>query len=108
MTTPGTVAGVSTDQVIDVELRRGDSLTVEYEDRVTASFPLAALREGCPCAGCRGRRDTGHAASAGESIDAVDAELHGNWGISIRWNDGHDTGIYSWSLLRRWWDGAIE
>ena len=29
----------------------------------------------------------------------IDAELHGNWGLSIRWNDGHDTGIYSWDYL---------
>ena len=32
-----------------------------------------------------------------------DAELVGAWGLSIRWSDGHSTGIYSWELLRDAW-----
>jgi len=28
--------------------------------------------------------------------------------MSIRWSDGHDTGIYSWDVLRRWWDGGLQ
>jgi DUF971 family protein len=24
--------------------------------------------------------------------------------MQIRWNDGHDTGIYAWSMLRAWHD----
>jgi DUF971 family protein len=35
-------------------------------------------------------------------LEAVDAELVGNWGILIRWNDGHGTGIYAWGLLAEW------
>nr|MBA2327462.1 DUF971 domain-containing protein [Actinomycetota bacterium] len=31
-----------------------------------------------------------------------DAELIGAWGITLRWNDGHSTGIFSWDLLRHW------
>lgn len=33
-------------------------------------------------------------------VQAVDAELVGNYAIRIRFNDGHDTGIYSWAYLR--------
>ena len=29
----------------------------------------------------------------------VDAHLVGNWGLGVTWNDGHNTGIYSWPLL---------
>jgi DUF971 family protein len=29
----------------------------------------------------------------------IDAEFGGAWGMSITWNDGHSTGIYSWDLL---------
>jgi DUF971 family protein len=32
----------------------------------------------------------------------VDAKLVGAWGLMIRWNDGHETGIYAWSILRAW------
>jgi DUF971 family protein len=90
--------------VIDVELDREHELRVEYDDGVTAAFPVLELRQACPCAGCQGRRQQGLAPFAGEAITALDAELHGNWGIAIRWSDGHATGIYAWEYLRRWWD----
>ena len=35
-----------------------------------------------------------------------DAELVGAWGLSVTWNDGHSTGIYSWDALRRWCDAT--
>jgi DUF971 family protein len=35
-------------------------------------------------------------------LTAIDAELVGNWGLTIRWSDGHETGIYAWSILRAW------
>jgi DUF971 family protein len=41
-------------------------------------------------------------------ISIVNAELTGAWGISIEWSDGHSTGIYAWSVLRRWWDSALD
>ena len=33
-------------------------------------------------------------------ISVVDAELVGNYAVRIRFSDGHDTGLYSWSYLR--------
>jgi DUF971 family protein len=90
-------------QVTDIELERDLELRVTYDDGVTATFPVLELRRSCPCAGCRGRREQGLDAYSGASISVVDAELHGNWGISISWSDGHDTGIYSWEHLRSWW-----
>jgi DUF971 family protein len=93
-------------QVVDVELDREVALRVTYDDGMRAEFPIAAVREACPCAGCRGRREQGQRVTHVTEVHAVGAELHGNWGISIRWNDGHDTGIYSWDLLRRWWDAG--
>lgn len=94
--------------VIDIELERERELRVTYDDGVTATFPLLVLRQACPCAGCRGRRDQELDAYAGSSITALDAKLHGNWGIAIRWSDGHDTGIYPWEHLRRWWDAGLD
>ena len=62
----------------------------------------------CPCATCRGRREQSLDAFSGETISVASAELHGNWGITIRWSDGHDTGIYGWDYLRRWWDAGVD
>jgi DUF971 family protein len=100
----GTLPTMSGTQVIDIEVERTVEVRVTYDDGVTAVFPVEALRLACPCAGCRGRREQGRPAWAGDSISIVDAELHGNWGISLRWSDGHDTGIYAWSYLRSWWE----
>jgi len=99
---------VPSTQVVDVELDREVELRVTYEDDVTAAFDLLTLREACPCATCRGRRDQGTEAYGGSSISARSAQMHGNWGISITWSDGHATGIYPWDLLRRWWDDAAS
>jgi len=33
------------------------------------------------------------------------AELHDAWGLNITWNDGHNTGIYPFELLRQWHEG---
>jgi DUF971 family protein len=91
-------------QVVDVEVDRTTAMRVTYEDGVDATFPVLALRRACPCAGCRGQRDQGREAFTGTAVTILEAELHGNWGISIRWSDGHNTGIYAWSYLRSWWD----
>ncbi len=102
------------DSVIDIEVRRSESLRIEYADGVVAEFPVAALRAACPCATCRGIREQGGsvwppAGSASTATVTIDtAELAGAWGLSIRWSDGHDTGIYAWSVLRKWWDAGHD
>lgn len=96
-------------EVVDVTVDRQRSVTVVYDDGVTAAFALDEFRRACPCAGCRGAREQGrepYAArpgSAGPTI--VDAELVGAWGLSVRWSDGHEAGIYSWDAMRRWYEG---
>lgn len=98
----------SAPQVVDVEVERDVEVRVTYDDGVTATFPVLELRRACPCAGCRGRREQGREAYDGSTVSVLDAELHGNWGISLRWSDGHDTGIYAWQHLRDWWDAADD
>ena len=106
--TSGTLTSVPNAQVIDVELERQLELRVAYDDGVTCTFPLLDLRRACPCATCRRRRDDGRPAYDGNSIEARGAEMHGNWGISIDWSDGHSTGIYPWTHLRSWWDSGLD
>jgi len=87
---------------VAVELDRSAALTVEWADGVRQRFALTDLRRNCPCAECRGLREQGRTPSADREARAVDAELTGGWGLSIRWDDGHSTGIYAWSILRMW------
>ncbi len=88
----------------DVELDRARHLRLRWTDGRLSTFALDALREACPCAECRARRERGLPVppprlEGAPPLEARGAELVGNWGILIRWSDGHDTGIFSWALL---------
>lgn len=91
--------------VVEISIEREVRLTASFDDGVTIEWPVDELRRVCPCAGCRGQREQGRdpwSPRPGlESPQIMDAELVGAFGLSIRWNDGHDTGIYSWDYLRR-------
>jgi DUF971 family protein len=88
----------------DVELDRARHLRLRWADGQVTTFLLDTLRAACPCAQCRSRRDLGQPvppprAPNAPPLEARSAELVGNWGIQFHWSDGHDTGIFSWSLL---------
>jgi ATP-binding protein involved in chromosome partitioning len=97
---------------ISVDLDRTSGLTVRWADGTETGFGLEELRVNCPCAECRGRREQGHPAWPGpgapQPLEATGAELVGAWGISLRWNDRHETGIYAWGLLRHWSDDPAK
>jgi DUF971 family protein len=98
--------------VTGVEIERTEQMSVTFDDGTVCVFPLAALRAACPCATCRGWRERGEPAwprpGQAATIEVRDAEFVGAWGVSIKWNDGHDTGIYAWSALRRWWSAGLD
>ena len=89
-----------------IDVVRDEGVTITFADGYVAAFDLVTLRQGCPCATCRGVRDRGEPAWPGPSspqpLRIDDAALHGAWGLDIWWNDGHATGIYPFDALRRW------
>ena len=97
---------------VDIDIVRDERVTVTFADGVVAEFGVAALRAACPCASCRGWRERGEQAwprpGMADTVSIGHAELTGAWGLSIDWSDGHSTGIYAWSVLRRWWDAGLE
>jgi len=60
-------------------------------------------RQHCPCAACTDEF-TGELRIKPDSVPMFlgvnDVEAVGRYGIRFRWSDGHDTGIYSFTLLR--------
>lgn len=93
---------------VDIAIERKRAVTITFADHTVCEFPVDALRAACPCATCRGRRERGEVAWPQRgAINIVHAELNGAWGLSITWSDGHDTGIYAWTVLRRWWDNGM-
>lgn len=97
---------------VDIDIVRDTAVTVTFEDGQCCVFPVLELRAVCPCASCRGWRERGEQAwprpGMADDIAILHAELSGAWGLSIDWSDGHSTGIYAWSVLRRWWDDGRQ
>ena len=95
--------------VTRLDLKKTESLTVEFGDGKVHIFPLSVLRSNCPCASCRTLRESQAARPRGLTIlpgnysgpiTATSAELVGNYALQIEWSDGHGSGIYSWEFLR--------
>ena len=85
-------------------------LIITWSDGANCRYPLANLREACPCVECRGghqnmgkQTDPDNILSLMPSraygIDSV--ELVGNYALQPFWTDGHHTGIYTWEYLKR-------
>ena len=93
-----------TPQAIDID--RQQHVSLSWPDGISHAFGLEEVRTNCPCAECRGLRERGEAIwpneRATDPLAIASAEQVGAWGISLTWNDGHATGIYSWELLRDW------
>jgi DUF971 family protein len=99
---------------VRVQKTAGTGMEIDWKDGHRSSWTFAWLRDACPCATCheeRGAigRNPGEpkpqppallqmykAPARPESVSPV-----GRYAISFRWNDGHQSGIYSWDYLRR-------
>lgn len=85
----------------------GDELAISWNDGTESFFKLEMLRRACPCAGCGGEPDVlGHISRpqvtyTDTSFQPVSFDLVGGYALQPRWADGHSTGIYSFTYLRR-------
>ena len=86
----------------------GDTLAIRWQDGAESFVRLEALRRACRCARCAGEVDvTGQLRTMGpaaelnqSSFEIRQWEQIGNYAIGIQWADGHDTGIYSYKMLK--------
>lgn len=79
--------------------RDNGRVLVTWDDDSRLQYPLDALRNACPCAGCRG-----HSPGEVEPPDVVGVGLLniaevGTYAVRFDWDDGHTTGIYTWGYL---------
>ncbi|MDQ3985764.1 MAG: DUF971 domain-containing protein [Actinomycetota bacterium] len=92
-------------QPLRVDVGRAE-LSIEWTSGKLTRFDLVELRRACTCASCTELRAAGETIwprqGSPKELIADQAELVGAWGLSIRWNDGHETGVYSWDMLRSW------
>lgn len=112
------------------EIRRikGIGLSVRWSDGRVDEISNLTLRTNCPCASCReAKGDTSHALpltgnsaapkkksllkviehSATEELTLVQIWGIGNYALGVSWADGHNSGIYSFEVLRELADLAL-
>lgn len=83
-------------------------LLVEWRDGAEHRLPLVALRAECGCARCVDEMTGRRMITLGDiSPDVVidNLQLVGNYAVKITWSDGHNTGLYTWELLRKLCNG---
>lgn len=80
------------------------ALRIRWADGHESVYEPRYLRLHCPCAACveemTGRRRL-VPESVPEDVYPLAIEYVGRYALLFRWSDGHDTGIYSFELLRR-------
>lgn len=88
-----------------VELRyaRGARvLEIDWEDGRTDRLPAEFLRVESPSAEVKGHGGTKPPPVAGKrGVSVLAIEPVGNYAVRLRFDDGHDTGLYSFALLAR-------
>ena len=79
-------------------------LGIDWSDGHKGVYPVRYLRQHCPCAACTDEW-TGELRIKPDSIPLLimvkDIEAVGRYALRFKWSDGHDTGIYSYTALRK-------
>ena len=79
-------------------------LGIEWTDGHQGVYPVRFLRQQCPCAACVDEW-TGERRLQSDDVPLLimlqDAESVGRYALKFTFSDGHESGIYSFSLLRR-------
>ncbi len=77
-------------------------LEIDFDDGSSFSLPAELLRVESPSAEVQGHSPSQKVTVPGKrNVGIVALEPVGNYAVRIRFDDGHDTGIYSWSYLYR-------
>lgn len=86
---------------IEVRLhRRSRSLSLLYEDGTHHEIPCELLRVYSPSAEVRGHGRGERKLQMGKKyVNINEIEAAGNYALRFTFDDGHDSGIYSWEYL---------
>lgn len=97
-------------QPTKLERLGANKLLIEFSDGSRREYTTGELRDACPCATCREKRNAPPqkksllpVLSAAETQPLSIAAMRpvGNYAYSITFSDGHDSGIYTFDLLER-------
>lgn len=86
-----------------------DRLRISWSDQTVREYTVRELREACPCATCREKRNAPPppsnvlpviAPGAGGVVTIASMRPTGHYAYNIAFSDGHDSGLFTLELLR--------
>ena len=85
-------------------LKKADerTLNIIWEDGHESLYDTSYLRENCTCAACQDEWTGERKLLPGQlprAVVPVAIDSVGQYGLKIKWNDGHSTGIYTYEHL---------
>lgn len=88
---------------LELRIRRASrTLEVDWDDGGHSVLPAEYLRVESPSAEVQGHHPSERKWLGGKrAVSIAAAEPIGHYAVRLRFTDGHDTGIYSWALLRQ-------
>ena len=92
---------------VGLKVEGSDRLVIEWNDSVRHLLTWSTLRKNCPCAGCRTEREKPQPLMPIIKLEEAQPakprsiEPVGRYAYQIHWNDGHDSGIYTFEMLRK-------
>jgi len=87
----------------EIRLRKDRrALAITFDDGITHELPAEMLRVLSPSAEVQGHSPEQRQTVGGKRDVAIAAlDPVGNYAVRITFDDGHNTGLYSWSYLRQ-------
>lgn len=86
---------------VDIQLlQKSRLLKIVFDNKEKFELPCEYLRVYSPSAEVRGHgADEGVLVSGKKNVNVINIEPVGNYAIRLFFDDGHDTGIFSWEIL---------
>jgi DUF971 family protein len=91
-----------TEQPTEIILhQQSRELEIAFADGLHCKFPFEFLRVNSPSAEVRGHGPGQEVLQVGKrNVNVLNIEPVGSYAIKIDFDDGHDSGLYSWEYLR--------
>ena len=87
-----------------IDVIETDQLQIVWQDEAVSLYTPQQLRLACPCAQCV-EEWTGEKIldpnSVSEEILLLNVDLVGRYALNFKWSDFHETGIFTFELLRK-------